>query len=154
MSGERGPAGDHGQAGDPGRTGAKGERGPRGRAHSSFLTRNALKAYVFLLVGTIASFILSGVLYGRTTDEINRRAVETCEAGNLRSDLQREDLLDSVAQTNRLDISRLFGVDAATADEFRRLAKENADRRIARLPYIDCHTGERVPPPTTPTTTG
>lgn len=146
-TGERGKIGDHGQAGDTGATGQPGERGPRGTGYSSWLTRNITRAYLLLWAGVLLSLVLSAFLYGRALDEITDKARRQCEAGNVRSDVQREDFLESARQTQRLDLEKLLGITADQAAEFRRLSAENAERRIARLPYLNCRTGERVPPP-------
>lgn len=74
-----------------------------------------------------------------------------CEAGNTRSQIQKEDLETTAAQTENLDIERLLGLTPETAAEVRRVSRENAERRILALPFLDCRTGKKLPPPTTTT---
>lgn len=148
--GERGPVGDHGQAGDTGETGIQGktgERGETGPRYTSWLTRHVVKAYVMLWAGLVLSFALSAFLYGRALDDVSAKARRQCEAGNVRSEVQREDLMESAAQTQMVDLERLFGIGPEQAAEFRRLTDETTERRISRLPYLDCATGQRVPAP-------
>ena len=150
LTGERGKTGDHGQMGDTGEVGATGKTGAtgqRGPGYSSWITRHILQAYVLLWIGVMLSFILTAFLYSRALEEISLKARRQCEAGNTRSLLQRDDYRESAQRTQQLDLERLLGIDTATAAEIRRISLESADRRMANLPYFDCITGKRVPPP-------
>lgn len=142
---ERGKTGDHGQGGAPG---GLGPVGPMGPAYSSWLTRNVVKAYLILAVGVVAAFLTMGFVFDNVVDRINRGALIDCKAGNDRSDLQKEDLLESLKQIESIDIRRLFGIDEQQASEFRRLSRETTQKRMDRLPYIDCATGKQVRPTT------
>lgn len=121
--------------------------GPR---YSSWLIRNVVKAYGILALGVILSFAVTGYTTARTTAQIERDTRASCEAGNQRSRLQLEDYVESAAQLQRADLEELFGVGPEQAAEFRRLGAESTARRIAAVPFIDCKTGERVPPPAVP----
>ena len=175
--GERGPQGDHGQAGDTGltgelgpvgdtggtgetgatgatgRTGITGQRGQTGHTgaqgpgYSSWLTRHVTAAYGLLLLGVVLAFIFSAVRFDQATDQIDRKARESCEAGNTRSQIQKEDFETTAAMTQEPGLlERLLGLTPEAADEVRRVSRENTDRRIAALPFLDCRTGERIHP--------
>lgn len=139
--GERGKTGDHGQAGE------EGKQGPMGPAYSSWLTRNLLKAYLIPLILSIIAFAVMGVGFERVTNRIEKVARTNCVAGNDRSLIQRDDILDGMRQTDAVDLGKLFNIDEEQVAEFRRLSKETAERRLARIPFIDCHTGERLSSP-------
>lgn len=150
-AGERGKTGDHGQDGQEGPQGDPGEQGPQGERYSSWITRNAVKAYCILAAGLILAVGMMAYGFDRTTKRIDRVAAEACKSGNLRSDLQRDDFLESQKMTQTLDLANLLGITAEQEAEFRRLSRESTERRIARLPYVNCKTGERLYPPTSTT---
>lgn len=106
-----------------------------------------VKGYLILLILNVVAYIVMAVGFDRVIDRVNRVASIDCQAGNERSDLQREDFFENIRQTETLDLGRLFGIDEEQVKEFRRLSRESAERRIARLPYVDCLTGEKVSPP-------
>lgn len=112
-----------------------------------WVVRKARDAYLLLLLGVVLSFVLSGIIYGRFTGQIHRQTVTNCQAGNERSDLQREDILDQRRQLESADLVALLGVTPEQADNVRRLSLEASQRRMDRLPYVDCRTGKRLPPP-------
>lgn len=145
--GERGPAGDHGQAGDTGQRGLlgpRGERGPKGEAAvAPLILRNITKVFLIQLAGVVLALWLSWSAV-QDASEVGR---DFCHAGNERSQVQMEDFADTARMTASLDLERLFGIDAETAAEFRALSAANARRRIERLPFLDCNTGERIPAP-------
>lgn len=145
-AGERGKTGDHGQDG----TGIKGDRGETGKmgpAYTSFITRNLARVYIINTLAVILSFLVMGVVFDAIIARVDRVATVNCEAGNDRSNIQKEDLLENIQQTKAVDLKTLFGIDDEQVAEFRRLSEENSLRRIARLPYINCKTGEKVPIP-------
>lgn len=115
-------------------------------ARLPWLTRHTLAAYGLLVLGVVLSFALSGIIYGRFTDQIHRQTLVNCQAGNERSDLQREDILDQRRQLENADLVTLLGVTPEQADNVRRLSLESSQRRLDRLPYVDCRTGKRLPP--------
>lgn len=116
-------------------------------ARLPWLARNAMAAYGLLVLGVVLSFALSGIIYGRFTDRVKHQAAVNCQAGNDRSDVQREDILDSRRQLEAADLVALLGVTPEQADNLRRQSLEASDRRLARLPYVDCRTNKRIPPP-------
>lgn len=113
----------------------------------TWLTRNVVKAYAILALGVILSFAVTGYTNARITHRIESKFRAGCEAGNQRSRLQLEDYAESAAQLERIDLEKLFGVGPEQAAEFRRLGAESTARRVAAVPFIDCRTGKRVPPP-------
>lgn len=119
---------------------------------SKWVIRHAAAAYTLLFIGVLAAFILTVTLFDQAGDEIRERAIAGCHAANERSAISAEDFAESARQVQILDIEKLFGIDAATAAEFRRISLENATRRISRLPYFNCETGKRIsaPPPSIP----
>ena len=112
---------------------------------SKWVVRHAAAAYLILAVGVVLAIVLTNVRFDQANDYTNDRATEACEAGNQRSAVQVEDLKESARQIQTLDIEKLFGIDAEAAAEFRRLSAENTHRRILRIPFLNCETGERVP---------
>ena len=145
--GERGPAGDHGQAGDTGQRGLlgpRGERGPKGEAAvAPLILRNITKVFLLQLSGVVLALWMAWSAV-QDASEVGR---DVCQAGNERSQVQMEDFAETARMTASLDLERLFGIDAETAAEFRSLSAANAQRRIERLPFLDCKTGGRIPAP-------
>lgn len=139
--------GGRGGRGGQGGQGRKGEPGEAGPAYSSWLTRHVMVAYLILFLGVVMSFAVSGVLYGRAIDRIDGTIRANCEAGNERTLIQRDDLLDSRRQIAAADLTAVLGLTAEQAVEYRRLSNESIDRRLERLPYLDCSTGNRIPIP-------
>ncbi len=152
--GERGPAGDHGQTGEEGRRGRIGETGATGPAYNSWLTRNVTRAYVVLCVGFILSLIFTVGKFDNVAEDIQKSALSNCQAGNERTLLERESLLESQRQTENFDLEQLLGLSKAQAEEVRRISRRNIQDRLNRLPYLDCVTGERTTlPPLIPSIT-
>lgn len=146
-TGERGPVGDHGQTGD---RGIQGARGPRA---STFITRNLVVLFLLITAGNILSFVAIGVTDSRNNERVaaaidytNEKAREFCEAGNARSRILSDDYTESRRQAEQTDLVALLGITPEQADELRRITLENVERRIAALPFLDCETGEGIPP--------
>lgn len=117
------------------------------RSFLAWFAKNVAKAYVVLCIGVVLSFVVSGVLYDRAVDRIDAQARANCEAGNERTQLQKEDLIESRRQLDAADLTVVLGLSPAQAEQTRRLAAESSDRRLARLPFLDCSTGKRIPVP-------
>lgn len=136
--------GGRGGRGGQGGMGIAGPRGPKGEAAvAPLILRHITKVFLVQLAGVVLALWLSWSAVGKASEV----GVRNCEAGNTRSQVQLEDFAETARMTASLDLERLFGIDAETAAEFRALSLSNAQRRIERLPFLDCKTGERVPPP-------
>lgn len=117
------------------------------RSFPAWFARNVATAYVALCLGVVLSFIVTGVLYDRAVNRINNQARADCEAGNERTQLQKEDLIDARRQIDAVDLTVVIGLSEQQSAEYRRLAFDSIDRRMSRLPFIDCSTGKRIPNP-------
>ena len=118
-------------------------QGEPGKPFAPFILRNITKAFLIQLAGALLSLWMAW----SAIQEAREVAVSHCIAGNERSRLQLEDFADSARMTASLDLERLLGVDAAGAAEIRAITAERTQRRIERLPFLDCKTGKRTPPP-------
>lgn len=167
IAGERGEKGDHGQPGDvgpSGRTGktggvglqgASGKQGPRGAPYESWLTRHVVSAYLLMALGVVVSIAVASYALTESTDRLDVKARELCAAGNLRSDLQRTVFIEGRDRTAKFDFRSIINEPeperTRLAEQLKRESIEASDRNISRVPYVDCATGKRIPPP--PSTT-
>lgn len=146
MTGERGPQGDHGQIGDTG------PRGPEGPRYSSLLTRHVVAAYSVVLLGVLLGFVFSQVRFDQAMDQIDQRARQLCEAGNIRSQIAKEDFETTAAQLRQPGwLEDTLGLTPERADELRRITEENSSRRVKALPFLDCQSAGSLVPTTSST---
>lgn len=139
--GERGPVGDHGQIGPIGLTGLKGDPGV-----APWVVRKATTAYAILALGIIVAIGFSGYTSRQANKHIAAIQVTNCEAGNERSRIQRDDLVESQRMLQTIDLVNLLGVEPDQVDELKRISLAQSQRRIAAIPFVDCKTGKRINP--------
>lgn len=142
--GERGPEGEHGDQGDAGERGRQGPPGEPGKPYSSFLTRNAVAAYLGLAFGLVVALMFTYRVGQEADRKLRAQARETCLAFNTRSDIQQEEYRDNRQRAIALDYAELFNLSDERAENVRKLSMESIDRRLSMLPFLDCETGVRV----------
>lgn len=114
--------------------------------YDRWLVAHVLRAYLILLLGVALAFIFTLYRTNASDRHITEVAMVSCEAGNQRSQITKEDLIDSQKRLEQLDLEKLLGIPPEQVEEVRRISKESNDRRIARLPYVDCKTGKQISP--------
>lgn len=128
-----------------GERGPKGEKGETGKSYTSFLLRHLLIGFCTLLFGICLSFWLIQYRFDQSISKVKSEARVSCEAGNLRSQLAKDDAIDSRNRTLNLDFTKVFGTPPDQVENLRRLTIEATDRKIAAIPFVDCDTGKSLP---------
>lgn len=117
---------------------------------SSTIARHAVKAYLVLFVGMLLSFALTFYGFNFALDRIEAKAKQNCVAGNARSRIQLDDLIDGRRQAERFNFQKFLNVTPEQAANLRNLTIDTANKRIVRVPFQDCTTGRRLPPTVPP----
>lgn len=131
MSAERGEKGDHGQQGE------QGEQGET--SYTPLVLRHITAVFIALLlmVGLNAAFT-----------EFRYR--QLCKAGNARSDVARNQIIEQRIRTEAFDFKAIVNLPEPQKTELADAAKAHAlataDYNANKIPYVNCSTGRIKPP--------
>lgn len=111
------------------------------------------KIALFLLAAGMASAVVAGVALNQSSDTIDGlrvQALKNCQANNVQSFVQLDDLNESQRQLLTFDLTKLLGTPPERVGELRAAATANYQRRILGLAFQDCRTGDFLPPGVVP----